>query len=465
MRERHEAVVIVALGAVLVAGSTSSSASAKPTLVFPDRPDEDAVAPAMTTFKLRSSLDDLAVRPDGTIAVATQTNSNEARPTATVVRFGPLAQLPTLRLFGPNPAAATTQAAITATGGVVAWTMDGKGSPVTVGETSDDGIAAAPQQLSTPGLSAWPHDTASGGGATAVLYSEGKPATEGLGALQLAYRAPGAVTFASTQVPIRSRLRDFWESKLVVGPSGDGAIAVWSNERHAASLWRVRRDGTVSPELPIALKSKGWIDVKVAVGADGTIAAAFGMHDDRRADQVVLAQMPAGSSTSAALSRVKASAGSSLATQDMGLAVSPNGRLLFSIEDAGGAQVIVEGSGKALRTISTPYTAGSPTATAWLPDGTAVVVFETEAGIACEDRQLVSLRREAGTEVWKTRLIGPAITPAAKPSKSTGPRRPSGTAWVRNLSLVPAADGSAALAWEVWPDRGRVSAAVARVTP
>ncbi|MDO9352541.1 MAG: hypothetical protein Q7T55_02535 [Solirubrobacteraceae bacterium] len=482
------ALVAAAVGAALLAGpdsSTSGAASSveareasiaipaattpKSSVATAKSSDDTVAVPDVTPIKIRSDLDDLAVRPDGTIVVATESNSRYTRkprkPAASAVRLGPLAQLPSLRLVTKADKPYTTQATVTQTGAAVAWTTDGKASPVLVRETADDGTSTAQQQLSAPGRSAWPVDAASGGGAVSILYTERAPAAKKSDALRLAYRAPGATSFSSVDVPIGRILKDFWQAQLVVGPSGDGAIAIWSHDRDAASLWRIGRDGTVGPELAVPIRTQGWIDGKVAVAEDGTIAAAFGTSDAGNSDQVVIAQVPAGSNRLAPVYRLEASEGSSLATQGLGLAVSPNGRLLVSLEDTGGSQVIVEGSGTSLKKTYLPYTSGPSTATAWMPDGSAVVVFEAYDSVE-ERSQLVSIRHEPGAEFGEPTPIGQALTPRSQSSKVPDASSAPSSASVRLLALVPAADRQAVLTWQVASDHGgHPRLFVARVKP
>ncbi len=453
---RRCATAALTASAVAMAGPGGAEAAGPKVVIDTEPAEEVAAVPEVTPIRIRNDLDDLAVRPDGTIVVATTSNSSYTnrppRPAASVVRFGPLGvQLPSLRLIDPAARAYTTQAAVTGSGALVAWSTRGKVPVAYLSEMSDDGVATAPQRLSKPGRSGWAADAASGGGAASVLFMERRAGRRSTNTLRLAYRAPAATAFTTVTVSARRLLRDFTRYRLVIGAAGDGAIVAWSNERYASSLWRISRDGTVGPEIPVRLKGKGYVDVALAVGGDGTIGATFGVMDDPAPDQVVVAQIPPGSSTLAPLVRITSGGGSSLSTQGVGLAVSPAGRLLVSCEDRGGSQVILEGSGRAFTQTYVPYVSGGSAMAAWMPDGSAVVVVESEDPTEYPSPiRLFSIRHAPGAAFGAPRQIGPELS--------------AGAELFSFLALAPAADGSAVLAWEAYDGR-RQNLSVARITP
>ncbi|MDQ8043070.1 MAG: hypothetical protein REI11_00575 [Patulibacter sp.] len=450
--------VIAACAAALALPGTAGAADAAvKTVVDTGTAEQVTSVPRVTPIPIRNDFDDLAVRPDGALVVATDANATytkrRPRPAAAAVRFGPLGvQLPTLSLVAPAARAVTTQSAVTPTGAVVAWAVGEKHPIAWTSEVSDAGVASAPVQLSAAGRIGWPIDVAAGsGGAVGVLYGEAAPDARNLDSYQLAYRASGASTSSTSSVPFAGDRSAFYEFRVALGAAGDGAIAAWSNERHAASLWRIARDGTVGPEIPVRLSRHSYVDVMLAVGGDGTIGATFGESLDRAPSRVTLAQVAPGANTLGPLVRLTASDGASLWTQGVGLAVGSTGRLLASVEDSGGAQVILEGSGASFTKTLVPYVHDGSSAAAWMPDGSAVVVLQSDDPTAYPaTTHLFSIRHAPGAAFGAPRQIGPQLV---KGGRSFSLR-----------SLVPAPDGTAVLAWDAY-DGHRERLAVARITP
>ncbi|MEH3052609.1 MAG: hypothetical protein PGN13_01180 [Patulibacter minatonensis] len=449
--------------AAMPAGAHAAPASV---VELPDDPAATTPPPAVHALPIRSQLDDLAVRPDGTIIVATESNatysSRPPRPSATAVRFGPAdLQLPTLVLQRPASSLQTTQTAVTVTGAVTAWASGRKPAVAWVQETADDGTASPPQQLSSPGRSAWPIEAASGGGTTAVAFIEDAAGARRGQTLHIAVRAAGSASYRAVAVPRRAAMRDFYEARMAFGASGDGALLGWSNERRAASLWRIAPDGTVGPEMVVPLGRPGYVDALLAVGDDGTIAATFGIDRPGR-DEVLIVQSTPAATTLAPPYRVMASPGTSLSTQGVGLAVSPSGGVLASFGAGDGSQVLVEGHGRSLRRTDLPYVDGGSTVVAWMPDGTPVAVFEqqdTSTGPA----QLVAVRGRAEGGFHRPTPIAAGLTPAASVDAVRAPSRAL-VEPARLRALAPAADGSAVLAWTTYDGR-RERLFVARISP